>query len=321
MTLRVTLRLSHAVRVRPACPCPRLSPAGTDERGRPGTTQDGCYRLAKWGSRVRIPSSAPGRRPFPSAAVSGRATVRATASRRVAETPTMLEARRGPSGWTQYARKYPDRAAFYRSGGWRAARESHLRMNPFCVVCGAKATVVDPSDLDPRGARTWIRATFRASAPSTTSRRPLLSPIEAASERRKGGSGDQSRHPGSALRFRMQEQSRRLQRRTSLRPFPQGARPSRARLTEVHTTDHPGPSTPRWIATAPRGLRNGCRRAPRSPGQGRHGRGLLVGGVRRVRHDLAGSTLPEALRDARCLGREVGAVGPQSDQRNSGRKA
>ena len=171
------------------------------------------------------------------------------------------------------------------------------------------------------GRRTWIRATFRASAPSTTSRRPLLSPIEAASERRKGGSGDQSRHPGSALRFRMQEQSRRLQRRTSLRPFPQGARPSRARLTEVHTTDHPGPSTPRWIATAPRGLRNGCRRAPRSPGQGRHGRGLLVGGVRRVRHDLAGSTLPEALRDARCLGREVGAVGPQSDQRNSGRKA
>jgi len=36
--------------VRP-CPCPRLSPAGTDERGRPGTTQDGWYRLRQGGGR------------------------------------------------------------------------------------------------------------------------------------------------------------------------------------------------------------------------------------------------------------------------------
>jgi 5-methylcytosine-specific restriction protein A len=39
--------------------------------------------------------------------------------------------------------RYPERARFYKSGGWKAARERHLRANPTCTVCGARATIVD----------------------------------------------------------------------------------------------------------------------------------------------------------------------------------
>jgi 5-methylcytosine-specific restriction endonuclease McrA len=49
----------------------------------------------------------------------------------------------GKGGWSRYIAKYPDRAAFYRSGGWRAARERQLRMEPTCRICGRKATHVD----------------------------------------------------------------------------------------------------------------------------------------------------------------------------------
>ena len=62
-----------------------------------------------------------------------------------------------PSGWGRYMAEHPERAAFYRGGGWRAARERHLAANPGCAVCGAVATVVDHirpraeggADLDP----------------------------------------------------------------------------------------------------------------------------------------------------------------------------
>jgi 5-methylcytosine-specific restriction protein A len=47
------------------------------------------------------------------------------------------------SNWARYIVKYPDRAAFYKSGGWKAARRAHLARNPNCAVCGAPATVVD----------------------------------------------------------------------------------------------------------------------------------------------------------------------------------
>jgi 5-methylcytosine-specific restriction enzyme A len=61
------------------------------------------------------------------------------------------------SGWARYAAQYPERAAFYRGGGWRAARERHLRAHPNCAVCGVKAVAVDHirnraeggGDLDP----------------------------------------------------------------------------------------------------------------------------------------------------------------------------
>jgi 5-methylcytosine-specific restriction endonuclease McrA len=47
------------------------------------------------------------------------------------------------SRWARYILKYPDRAAFYKSGGWKAARRVHLARNPNCAVCGAPATAVD----------------------------------------------------------------------------------------------------------------------------------------------------------------------------------
>ena len=65
--------------------------------------------------------------------------------------------RSGGSGWAKYKADRPDRAAFYRSGAWTAARSRHLAANLFCVVCGAKANIVDHirsraeggADLDP----------------------------------------------------------------------------------------------------------------------------------------------------------------------------
>jgi 5-methylcytosine-specific restriction protein A len=49
----------------------------------------------------------------------------------------------GASGWARYMARFPERAQFYRSGGWRAARERQLRMEPNCRVCGQKAVVAD----------------------------------------------------------------------------------------------------------------------------------------------------------------------------------
>jgi hypothetical protein len=49
----------------------------------------------------------------------------------------------GGGSWGPYIRKNPERAQFYRSGGWRAARERQLRREPNCRVCGRKATVAD----------------------------------------------------------------------------------------------------------------------------------------------------------------------------------
>lgn len=65
--------------------------------------------------------------------------------------------RAGTSGWAEYTQKFPDRANFYQSGGWKAARDRHLAEHPNCVVCGATATIVDHvrnraeggADLDP----------------------------------------------------------------------------------------------------------------------------------------------------------------------------
>lgn len=47
------------------------------------------------------------------------------------------------SRWAQYAAEHPDRASFYRSGGWRERRARHLLENPDCVICGQPATAVD----------------------------------------------------------------------------------------------------------------------------------------------------------------------------------
>jgi 5-methylcytosine-specific restriction protein A len=49
----------------------------------------------------------------------------------------------GTSGWAKYIADHPERAAFYRSGGWTAARRRHLAANPSCVLCGAPAVAVD----------------------------------------------------------------------------------------------------------------------------------------------------------------------------------
>ena len=46
-------------------------------------------------------------------------------------------------GWGKYALKHPERAEFYASAGWRPRRARHLLSNPFCVVCGEKATAAD----------------------------------------------------------------------------------------------------------------------------------------------------------------------------------
>jgi 5-methylcytosine-specific restriction enzyme A len=45
--------------------------------------------------------------------------------------------------WGRYIRKNPERAAFYRSAAWRAARAGQLRREPNCGVCGRPATHVD----------------------------------------------------------------------------------------------------------------------------------------------------------------------------------
>jgi len=51
--------------------------------------------------------------------------------------------RSASSGWAKYKTDRPDRAAFYKSGAWTSARDRHLAANPFCVVCGVKAGIVD----------------------------------------------------------------------------------------------------------------------------------------------------------------------------------
>jgi 5-methylcytosine-specific restriction endonuclease McrA len=64
---------------------------------------------------------------------------------------------RGTSGWAKYARKHPERAAFYASAEWRGVRARHLRDHPNCVVCNEPATHVDHirpraeygADIDP----------------------------------------------------------------------------------------------------------------------------------------------------------------------------
>ena len=49
----------------------------------------------------------------------------------------------GQSGWDAYKAKHPERAAFYASSTWRIMRERHLKANPFCVVCGQRASAAD----------------------------------------------------------------------------------------------------------------------------------------------------------------------------------
>jgi hypothetical protein len=46
-------------------------------------------------------------------------------------------------GWGKYALKHPEQAEFYAPAGWRPRRARHLFSNPFCVVCGEKATAAD----------------------------------------------------------------------------------------------------------------------------------------------------------------------------------
>jgi 5-methylcytosine-specific restriction endonuclease McrA len=50
---------------------------------------------------------------------------------------------RTPTGWAKYVRDHPERAAFYKSGGWAAARGQHLASHPTCAACGAEASIVD----------------------------------------------------------------------------------------------------------------------------------------------------------------------------------
>jgi hypothetical protein len=47
------------------------------------------------------------------------------------------------SRWAEYKAKHPERAAFYASSTWRFMREQHLKSNPFCVVCGERASHAD----------------------------------------------------------------------------------------------------------------------------------------------------------------------------------
>jgi 5-methylcytosine-specific restriction endonuclease McrA len=62
----------------------------------------------------------------------------------------------GSSGWAKWARRHPDRAAFYASPAWKWARSQQLLREPNCW-CGAKASAVDHivpigeggADLDP----------------------------------------------------------------------------------------------------------------------------------------------------------------------------
>jgi hypothetical protein len=58
--------------------------------------------------------------------------------------PTALERRRGSSsGWDEYKRRRPDRARQYASSAWRRRSAEHMKANPICVGCGARASVAD----------------------------------------------------------------------------------------------------------------------------------------------------------------------------------
>jgi 5-methylcytosine-specific restriction protein A len=63
-------------------------------------------------------------------------------------TPSTPRVRRRPtnhnvSNWAAYKTKHPERAAFYASSTWRVMRDRHLKANPTCVVCGARASHAD----------------------------------------------------------------------------------------------------------------------------------------------------------------------------------
>ena len=55
----------------------------------------------------------------------------------------IVDCQRHGSGWVAYKAKHPERAAFYASSTWRFMREQHLKANPFCVVCGERASHAD----------------------------------------------------------------------------------------------------------------------------------------------------------------------------------
>jgi 5-methylcytosine-specific restriction protein A len=70
----------------------------------------------------------------------------------------------GSSDWSKWARKHPDRAAFYRSPAWTWARSEQLAREPNCF-CGEPATAVDHvvpvaeggADLDPANLQSLCR--------------------------------------------------------------------------------------------------------------------------------------------------------------------
>jgi 5-methylcytosine-specific restriction endonuclease McrA len=49
----------------------------------------------------------------------------------------------GKSGWAKYARRFPERAAIYRSPRWQFEPTRQLEREPDCRVCGAPATHAD----------------------------------------------------------------------------------------------------------------------------------------------------------------------------------
>lgn len=74
------------------------------------------------------------------------------------------------SRWAQYKRDHPERARLYKSAAWTSARDRQLREHPMCVVCGAKASVVDHrlnrarggADLDPANLQSMCRRCHHA---------------------------------------------------------------------------------------------------------------------------------------------------------------
>lgn len=54
-----------------------------------------------------------------------------------------VDCRHRQSRWYAYKTQHPARAAFYASSTWRTMRERHLKANPFCVICGQKASHAD----------------------------------------------------------------------------------------------------------------------------------------------------------------------------------
>jgi 5-methylcytosine-specific restriction endonuclease McrA len=61
------------------------------------------------------------------------------AAPRVRRRPT----KHSSSGWATYKAKHPERAAFYASSTWRVMRDSYLKANPTCIVCGGRASHAD----------------------------------------------------------------------------------------------------------------------------------------------------------------------------------